>query len=177
MNDEKKEELEKYKLILEHCLIDLKGQDERKVNVDTKTSYILVILVFLLGIMLQSDIGNTIIGTDFCEKEIFQIIVRILAFFIYLANIILCLISLFFLVNVLINKKYTKISTKLWNIKDLENANEIEVVKGLIENYSKVIENNSQINDKVMKSYKRGIVLLIISIFFSIVICIINIFL
>lgn len=177
MSRENDEELEKYKLILEHCLIDLKSQDERKVNVDTKTSYILVILVFLLGIILQGDIGTIIIGSNFCKNGILQIVVRVCVFLTYLADIIICLISMFFLVNVFINKKYTKINTQLWNIKDLESATEIDVVKGLIENYTRAIEDNSRINDNVMKSYKRGIKLLIIAIFFTIVICIINIFL
>ena len=66
MSKEENKELKKYKLILEHCMIDLKGQDERKVNVDTKTSYILIILVFLLGVILQNDIGNRHSPTVIC---------------------------------------------------------------------------------------------------------------
>lgn len=177
MYEEKNEELEKYKLILDHCLVDLKGQDERKVNVDTKTSYILVVLVFLLGIILEGNIGATIIGTEFIKKGVFEIIFRVIMFLCYLADIVFCLISIFFFVNVLINKKYTKISTKLWNIKDLEDAREIDVVKGLISNYTNAIEDNSKVNDGVMKSYKNGIIFFIIAIFFTIGICIINIFL
>lgn len=177
MDKEKNEEIEKYKLILEHCMIDLKSQDERKVNVDTKTSYILVILVFLLGVILQSDVGKTIIGEEFCKKEIFQIVIRICVLLSYFADIILGLISMFFLVNVLINKKYKKINTQLWDINNLDDVKEIDVIKGLIDNYTKVIKNNSEINDKVMKMYKKGIIFLIISIFFTITIFLINIFL
>lgn len=171
------DELEKYKLILEHCFCDLKNQDERKVNVDTKTSYILVVLVFLLGMVLQGNFGTTIIGKNFSENGTFQIVLRMIIFFFYIADIVLCLISMFFFVNVFINKKYTKINSKLWNVKNLENVSEIEVVKGLIENYTKAIEENSKVNDGVMKSYKNGIIFFIIATFFTIGICIINIFL
>ena len=177
MSEKNNKELNKYRLILDHCLMDLKEQNERKVNVDTKTSYVLIILVFLLGIILQGDIAKTIIGENFCENTVFQIIIRSYMFLFLVIDIILCLISSIFFVNVLINKKYTKINSKLWDTSVLKDVNEIDIVKGLIENYTRAMENNTKINDKVMKAYKNGIIFLIISIFLTILICIVIIFL
>lgn len=158
----------KYELLLEHCYNDHINQDTRKTNVDTKTSYLLVIMVFIFGIVLDTNVLGKIIQANINSIGKAEIIFWLIIGLCYVANITLCLISTFFFINVLISKKYTKISTGLWNVKDAEDATYLEVVQGLIKNYSSATKSNAEINNKVLKRYKVGIILLVISIFFTI---------
>lgn len=172
----KTEDFSKYKLILEHCYNDFERQEQRKVNVDTKTSYVLVIWVFLLEIILQLDIIGIMKANFLEEYLVTQIVIKTVVYMCYLGNISLALISMFFLIRVLINRRYDKLSSSLWNIDEINSATELEILKGLINNYTRIINSNTKKNDKVMKCYKIGIVLLIISVFFTIVLYLLEIF-
>jgi len=162
------EENEKYKLILEYWYNDFINQDSRKINTDTKTSYLLVVIVFILGILFQNNLLDKIIIKDFFTKGHVEIIFRILLILCYIADLVFCIISMCFFINVLINKKYKKINTELWNVDDAENATYLEVVKGLIDNYSMATKENSQINNAVLKGYKEGIRFLMLAVFFTV---------
>ena len=174
-NNENGYEIEKFKLLLEHCATDAAGQDVRKNNVDTKSSYLLVLVAFLLGILLQQFNISNVIVDDFFSKNIFEIIYRITLVILYISDIGLCVISTFFYVVVLINRKYTKISSDIFDIDSVEDVKYIDVIKGLIKNYNNISKENSEVNNKVMKKYKVGTVLLLISLVITVVIYLMNI--
>lgn len=162
VNDE-----EKYKLILEHCQEDCRKQDERKINTDTKTSYMLVFAAFLLGILLNKSVFKDSFSQYLNNGNVNFIGTYFTIGLIYLAAITLCIISIFLYVMVLINRKYEKIDTELFNLQDLEDTNYIDIEKGLIRNYYEITKINSKINSKVVRMYGYATVLLLISLFFS----------
>lgn len=168
-------EIEKLKLLLEHCTKDAEGQDIRKSNVDTKSSYLLVLVVFLLGILLQEFEISNVFVKEFFSKNIFEILYRIMLILLYISDIVLSVISIFLYVVILINKKYIKINSNIFNIDNIEEVKYIEVIKGLIRNYNNIAKENSEVNNKVMKKYKTATILLLISLVITVVIYLMNI--
>ena len=129
----KEDNISKYEILLNHCQEDCRNQDARKINTDTKTSYMLVFAAFLLGTLLQENIIKTL----FCPKlnsGVMYIIIWSECFIIYIGAITLCIISIIFYINVLINRKYEKINTELFKIEDAENETYLDILKGLITN-------------------------------------------
>lgn len=162
------ESAEKYKIILNQCYEECKNQDQRKNNVDTKASYMLVVLVFVVGILLQNNNLNVLNQQVLVDKTL-DFILKCILCIVYIADLIFCLISWYYFTDVLINKKYKKISNELWDIDKVDKATYKEVLEGLVSNYNEVNETNSSVNDEVLKSYKKGVKFLNLAFFVTVI--------
>lgn len=167
--DEHEEELKKYETILNHCEEICKNQDKRKNDVDTKTSYMLVVAVFLMGILLENSVHiDLIFSNDINSLSVMEIIVRFHISLCYIASLILCLIGIFNFILVLINKKYEKLKVEIMRPNEINKEKYIKILKGLINNYIDITLINSKVNDKTLKQYKRGVILILITMFFTV---------
>lgn len=156
-------------MILNHCEETCKNQDKRKNDVDTKTSYMLVVAVFLMRILLENSVYIDLIFTnDINSLSAMKIIVRFCISLCYISSLVLCLIGIFNFILVLINKKYEKLKIEIMRPDEINKEKYIKILKGLINNYIDITLINSKVNDKILKQYKRSVILILIIMFFTV---------
>lgn len=160
---------EKYKILLEHAYEDCKNQDVRKENFDTKTSYMFTFTSVLMGIIIQFiDIGKLV---DISVNSLLNCftLFKLILVGLYIADIILCIIAIFFYVGIINSRPYRKIDTKMFKEKEkIEKMTILEVMQEMTQYYADITINNSKENDKISKKYKCANILILISLCFTI---------
>lgn len=162
------EEIKKYELILNHCQDDYKMQFERKNVIETKTSYMLVLVSFLFGLLLNLVL-TTDLNNGWNEIGTASLVLRIVFSAIYLGTIAVCIVSIFMYVLVLITRKYGTVKVEFFETNKLENEDYLAVVKKLTSSYRKCIEINTTNAQKAVSKYKVGTILALISTILTVV--------
>lgn len=162
------EEIKKYELILNHCQDDYKMQLENKKTLETKTSYMLVLVSFLFGLLLNLVL-TTDLNTGWNEIGVASLVLRIIFSAVYVGTIALCVISIFMYILVIITRKYGKVRSEFFETTKLRNTDYIDVLKTLINSYKTCIEHNLKITEKASSKYKVATILALISTILTVV--------
>ena len=94
-------EIEKLKLVLELAGKEANVQDSRKQGIDFKIICMLSIVVVLLGMLILNFNAENLFVQNFFSRGVFEVIYRFTFLALYIANVVLCIISIFFFVNCL----------------------------------------------------------------------------
>lgn len=168
-NIENNTDEEKYKILLENAYENCKNQDSRKENFDTKTSYMFTFTSVLIGIIIQYiDIGEIV-------KEIFSVslswitVFKLTLLYLYIADIVLCVVAIFFYVGIINSRPYNTLDTELLkNEEQIKSKSVLEIEKKMTEFYANITLDNSKRNDKISNQYKHANILVLIALCFTI---------
>lgn len=172
-NDSKKNIDSNYmscELLLEHLAKEYDKEDSRSMKIDSRIPIFITIATFFAGLIFSST-GNLI-------KETYKLGVQIYSIYIVIYS--LCILSLISSIGsfiwILCTKKYMRINTDLLLQQKAIKENVKKTAFELMKAYNQALKNNININDKKMKYYNLGIILLIISSILYLILCFVNFF-
>ena len=163
-------EIEKLKLVLELAGKEANVQDSRKQGIDLKIICMLSIVVVLLGMLILKFNASNLFVQNFFSRGVFEVIYRFTFLALYIANVVLCIISIFFFTNCLINKNTAKTNIELLHTDFSDEYSYFSLVRTYIKNYNEISKKNSDLNDFLLKRYKAGSILFLISTIMTVVI-------
>lgn len=164
------DEIKKYETLKTHFREDYKWEFDKKMYIDNKTSYMLVLVSFLLSLLLNFFSNNNVVSY---LKDIPTVILvfRCIIIFLYVGATTLCVISIFMYVIVLISRKYHILSNeKIFTKLDNDEESYENTVKLLATDYQRVAKHNNEINRKVIGKYKVATVLALIAMIITVII-------
>ncbi len=151
------------KLLLEYISKEYDKEDERSKNIDTRISIFITISTLFLGYIF-SDNRNSSLSTLTTNYKLYAVYV-----ILYFLCSIIVLSSIFSFVSVVYKKNYRRINIRVFDDIDLNNEYEGKSAYELIRGYKEAIEVNNKINDLKVKRYTIGLILIIVSIVFFVI--------
>ena len=169
-NDEKiitKEEygIEKNKLLLEYLNQESGNQILRKNNIDFKLGFILILTVCLLGMLLMNFNISNVLVDKFFSRNVFEIIYRITMLFVYIANIVLCVVGIYISAISLINGK-AEVDTTILSV---DNRTYKDIIRFVVNNSNESAQKHMELNAKLHRRYKVSSILFLISLNMAVV--------
>lgn len=154
--------MDKYEIVYENAYKSFEKQENRKRDLDTKTSYLIALTTVILGCILEFIDINSLFQKSINNAK--DICLVGIAFFMYVISIILTFTVIAFYVKILINKPYANININKILEESFLKMNQEEIKMELAKRYVGFCNENTQINNKQATTFKRTTILLFITL-------------
>ena len=164
----------KYNIILEHTYSAFCRQDDRKRDLETKTSYLLTVALILLGFIIEFvDIKHIF---EIQTYDMKFIIITVFISIIYFATLGVIFTVIIMYIRILFNKIYANINVDKMVEKEFLEKDESDICKQLSEKYADFCDENTEINDKQASNFKIATIFLYVALLLLVVMYILFIF-
>lgn len=154
--------MDKFEIVYENAYKSFEKQENRKRDLDTKTSYLIALTTVILGYILEFIDINSLFQRSISNAK--DICFVCIAFSMYAISIILTFTVMAFYIKILINKPYANININKILEESFIKMKQEEIELELAKRYVGYCNENTQVNNKQATAFKRTTILLFITL-------------